>query len=158
MSKQLKIHPGGGFGRGCKFHIFFGGGVGQPGNPFGYTLVGNVEITQLFIQVTRVVYTGIKTKIDSRVVAIIYLNARICPVLSTMYVAKTCMSTSKLVLPPNESSRAFLRGVAFSVRYYDFLAPNLKGLGAYNLGSIRPSVRRYVRTSVDSDFSEVWIK
>ena len=30
------------------------------------------------------------------------------------------------------------------------LSPNPKGLGAYNLGSVRP----YVRTSMDSDFSE----
>ena len=52
------------------------------------------------------------------------------------------------------------------------LAPNPKGLGAYNLGSIRTSVRSYtdvalrpagrpfgstyVRTSVDSDFLEVY--
>ena len=45
-SKQLKIPPGGGFGRGCNIsYIFFGGGggggSGQPGNPFGYTLVVN---------------------------------------------------------------------------------------------------------------------
>ena len=32
------------------------------------------------------------------------------------------------------------------------ISPNPKGLGAYNLGS----VRTYVRTSVDSDFSEVY--
>ena len=42
-SKQLKIPPGGGFGKGCKIsYIFFGGGggggSGQPGNPSGYTL------------------------------------------------------------------------------------------------------------------------
>ena len=39
-SKQLKIPPGGGFGRGCKIsYIFFWrGGGGQPGNPAGYTL------------------------------------------------------------------------------------------------------------------------
>ena len=45
-----------------------------------------------------------------------------------------------------------------------FLAPNPKGLGAYNLGSVclyvctfvRTSIRPYVRTSVDSDFSEVY--
>ena len=44
---QLKISPGGGFERGCKFcYIFFevdggggGGGSGQPGNPAGYILV-----------------------------------------------------------------------------------------------------------------------
>ena len=33
-----------------------------------------------------------------------------------------------------------------------FLAPNPKGLGPYNLVSVRP----YVRTSVDSDLSEVY--
>ena len=32
-SKQLKIPPGGGFGKGCKIsYIFFGGGGGGPGN------------------------------------------------------------------------------------------------------------------------------
>ena len=43
--EQLKIPPGGGFGRGCKisyiyiiFFFFGGGGPGQPGNPSGYTL------------------------------------------------------------------------------------------------------------------------
>ena len=38
-----------------------------------------------------------------------------------------------------------------------FLAPNPKGLGTYNLGSVRTSVRPYVRTSVDSDFSEMYM-
>ena len=33
-----------------------------------------------------------------------------------------------------------------------YLAANPKGLGAYNLGSVRPSVH----ASVDSDFSEVY--
>ena len=46
--KQLKIPPGGGFGKECKVsYIFFGGGgggSGQPGNPSGYTLVGLHEI------------------------------------------------------------------------------------------------------------------
>ena len=40
-SKQLKISPGGGFGKGCKISYTFlegGGGSGQPGNPSGYTL------------------------------------------------------------------------------------------------------------------------
>ena len=40
-SKLLKIAPGGGFGKGCTFYIYFweGEGPGQPGNPSGYTLV-----------------------------------------------------------------------------------------------------------------------
>ena len=48
-SKQLKIPPGGGVGRGCiiaytytyiyiYMYFFFLGGGGQPGNPSGYTL------------------------------------------------------------------------------------------------------------------------
>ena len=48
-SKQLKIPPGGGFGRGCKIiYIFYfrwgGGDSGQHGNPSGYTLaVGSID-------------------------------------------------------------------------------------------------------------------
>ena len=51
-SKQLKIPPGGGVGRGCNFSFihFWGwgeGGSGQPGNPSGYTRVCKPRPIQL---------------------------------------------------------------------------------------------------------------
>ena len=56
---------------------------------------------------------------------------------------KLDMQNSARFLAPNLKGRELSRTVAL-------LAPNPKGLGAYNLDT----VRTYVRTSVDSDFSE----